>query len=319
MDSPTALGIAAAAVLCAFAAFLAYGSGGVPDHVPQEDGITKDGEALLAMVEMADAYRDGGQDAAAEEQEEAFQQKLAEVARNRLGVEISSANAYLFFPDLPDPAMRPGQICGSAAGIPAHLEKVRGAGWFMAYMEKYSSYTIQMHLNDERPELGFHYGFTAASGDGGHATTYFHVDTCTGEVIDPDSYRLTCRDGGSDYVLSTSNYDDTVASLELEEFCDIPLDPWRQDLYDYSVEESEAAWDLLAEDPEDYESFMAREREFDQLNLLSELARMAYSNNFEDAEIQERMLEYCGRFGPLPEDLADLMEGGGPGRSLSAC
>ena len=53
--------------------------------------------------------------------------------------------------------------------------------------------------------------------------------------------------------------------------------------------------------------------------MLSDLARMAYSTNFEDAEIQESMLEYCGKFGPLPEEFAILIEAGKPDRILSAC
>ena len=53
--------------------------------------------------------------------------------------------------------------------------------------------------------------------------------------------------------------------------------------------------------------------------MLSDLTRMAYSTNFEDAEIQESMLEYCGKFGPLPEEFAILIEAGKPGRILSAC
>ena len=48
------------------------------------------------------------------------------------------------------------------------------------------------------------------------------------------------------------------------------------------------------------------------------MARMACFN-YGDAEIRETMLEYCGRFGPLPEDLAAFLEGAGSGRSLIAC
>ena len=50
-----------------------------------------------------------------------------------------------------------------------------------------------LHISDrdvfsnERPKFGFHYGFLAMSGDGGHTYTHFHVDICTGEVTDPAS------------------------------------------------------------------------------------------------------------------------------------
>ena len=33
--------------------------------------------------------------------------------------------------------------------IPAHLAKVRDTEWYVAFMEKYSAYPIEMHLNDE--------------------------------------------------------------------------------------------------------------------------------------------------------------------------
>ena len=125
IDFPTALGIAAAAVLCVFAAALAYDPGGTADPAPLKDPSVKDGEMLLALYETAEMYRNGGQDAKAGEQEEMFQNKAAEVASRLLDVEVSSVYADLFFPGPLDPTRHPGQICGSAGDIPVHLAKVR--------------------------------------------------------------------------------------------------------------------------------------------------------------------------------------------------
>ena len=211
------MGIAAAAVLCIFAAALAYDPGGTADPAPLKDPSVKDGEILRALDETAKMYRNGGQDAKAEEQEEMFQNKLAEVARGMLGVEISSVYAELFFSGPMDPTWNPGQVCGSAGDIPAHLAKVRDAEWYVAFMEKYSAYPIEMHLNDERP-FGFHYGFVAESGDESHALTYFHVDTCTSRVTDPESYLLRCFDGEIGLTINTSNRNDTTASLKQDDF-----------------------------------------------------------------------------------------------------
>ena len=218
IDFPTALGIAVAAVLCVFAAALAYDPRGVADSAPLADPSVKDGEILRALDETAEMYRNGGQDAKAEEQEETFQNRVAEVASRLLDVEVSSVYADLFFPVPLDPTRHPGQICGSAGDIPAHLAKVRDVERYGMFMEKYSAYPIEMHLNDERP-FGFHYGFVAMSGDGGIAITYFHVDPCSGVVTDSAGYLLTCRDERSGYVFSTTNQDDINASLKLVDFC----------------------------------------------------------------------------------------------------
>ena len=317
-DPPTTLGIAAAAALCSFAAFLAYAPDGAPDRGPQVEGASGDGEALLAAVEAAGVHRASGQDAAAEAREEAFRQRLADVARDRLGVNVSSVEAYNFLSRSQGMAARPGQVCGSAGDIPAHLEELRGAGWFAAFMEKYSPYRIEMHLNDERPKFGFHYGFVAYSGDGFTAGTFFHVDTCTGELFDPDSYQLTCSEAGRS-ITSSSSYDDTAASLGLEEFCVIPMDSWRQAMCDYEARVAEGGGYPHGVDPEDRESFLDDEWESSRHGMLREVAQMACSDQ-EDAEILEIMLEYCGRFGPtLPENLEAFLEGSGSGWSLVAC
>ena len=99
---PTALGIAAAAVLCVFATALAYDPGGITDPAPLKDPSVKDGEMLLALYETAEMYKNNGQDVKAGEQEEMFRQKLAEVARSLLGVKISSTFVDAFISGIPD-------------------------------------------------------------------------------------------------------------------------------------------------------------------------------------------------------------------------
>ena len=161
---------------------------------PWQDPSAKDGEMLRALGEAAKMYRNDGQDAKAGEQEEMFQNKLAEVARRhaRRGRYRQSTPNFFFSGPL-DPTWNPGQVCGSASNIPAHLAKVRDVERYGMFMEKYSAYQIEMHLNDERP-FGFHYGFVAMSGDGRYASTFFHVDPCTDVVTDSAGYLLTCRD-----------------------------------------------------------------------------------------------------------------------------
>ena len=307
------LSIATAAALCVFAAALAHNPGTVGESPPRADPLALNGEVLLASEEMENAYRNDGQEAEADEQEEMFRQKVTEVARGLLGLEITSVYVDLFLPDPPDPLARPGQICGSAYDIPAHLAKVRETKWYAAFMEKCSAYPIVMGLNDERPELGFHYDFSAQSGDGKSATTYFHVDPCTGEVTDPERYLMICRDSESGYFFSATNRNDTMASLELDDFCVVPLSQWRQSLYDYAKEASEETHrHFMGGGPiEDHEAFRAFWHEGERLDALTDLAYAAASGNHADDAIQERIQEYRDAYGDLPKDFLELLEGRG--------
>ncbi len=307
IDFPTALGITATAVLCIFVAALAYDPGDTADPAPLKDPSVKDGEILLALYETAEMYRNGGQDAKVEEQEEMFQNKLADVARGMLGVEISSVDAELFFPG---PWDRPGQICGSAGDIPVHLAKVRDAERYKVFMKKYSVYPIELGLNDERPTLGFHYGFTAASGDGKYAYIDLHVDPCAGTVTGADGYQLTCRDEESGYFFSTDNQDDINASLKLVDFCVIPIGQWRQSLYDYANEVSERSHRHFEEEEpvDNYDDYVALWHEEERLGALRGLAYAVASDNFADDAIQEKIQEYRDAYGALPDDLLKLLE-----------
>ncbi len=336
VDAPTMLSIATAAALCVFAAALAYDPGGITDPAPLEDPSVKDeerlmwfmcvtcetshledpsvkdGEVLLAFYETAEMYRDGGQDAKAVGQEEMFEQKLADVAQSLLGVEVSSAFADYFISGIPNWGdVQSGQICGSAGDIPAHLAKVRDAERYVAFMEKYSAYPIEIMLHDERPKLGFHYGFIAASGDGKYASTYLHVDPCTGTVTDGEHYLLTCRDEESGYFFSTTNQRDIIASLQLEDFCVIPIDQWRQSLYDYAYETSEKSDRHFKEKgfPDDHEEFVAFLSEIERLDALISLANAAASDSFTDDAMQEKIQKYRDAYGSLPDDFLKLLEG----------
>ena len=50
--------------------------------------------------------------------------------------------------------MESWQVCGSAGDIPSHLAEVRDAEWYVAFMEKYSVYQIEMRLSDACPNSG---------------------------------------------------------------------------------------------------------------------------------------------------------------------
>ena len=231
------------------------------------------------------------------------------MAHGLLGVEISSTFADYFISGPPDLEGQSGQICGSAGDIPAHLAKVRDVERYVAFMEKYSAYPIEMHLNDERP-FGFHYGFVAMSGDGWYASTFFHVDPCTDVVTDSAGYLLTCRDEESGYFFSTTNQDDINASLKLGDFCVIPIGQWRQSLYDYAKEVSERSHrHFEGEGPVDnYDDYVAFWHEGERLDALTDLAYAVASDNFADDAIQEKIQEYRDAYGALPDEFLKLLE-----------
>ena len=311
VDSSTALGITVAAVLCVFATALAYDPGGITGPAPMADPSVKDGEMLLALYEAAEMYRNGGQDAKAGEQEEMFEQKLTEVARGLLGVEISSTFVDAFISGIPDWEDRSGQICGSASDIPAHLAEILDVEWYGAFMEKYSAYPIELILHDERPKLGFHYGFIAALEDGKYASTYLHVDPCTGTVTDAEGYLLTCRDEESGYFFSTKNQSNIAASLQLEDSCVTPIGQWRQSLYDYADKISGEVYrhDEEGVDMDDYDDYVAHWREVERLRALENLAYYAASDSFTDGAMQEKVQKYRDIHGALPDDFLNLLEG----------
>ena len=129
-----------------------------------------------------------------------------------------------------------------------------------------------------------------------------------------------CFDKGSGYY-DSRDYDTTVASLELGEFCVIPVSPWRQSIYGHLKE--------FEEDLDQYLEAVGRQRsegpprvpEEARLGSLKDLAHGMYRNDysFSDADIQENIWSYCHRYGPLPEDFAALIEADGADRNLSTC
>jgi len=87
---------------------------------------------------------------------------------------------------------------------------------------------------DERPgESLVHYGITATSYDGlFSASTVFHVNTCTDEI--QESFPLLfCRNIAQNETHQSFNRDDIIASLQMNDFCIIPLDPWRNAIHEY--------------------------------------------------------------------------------------
>ena len=316
IDSPTAMSIATASFLCITAVSLAIGDEVQdPDPASIEEMLQMDGDVLSKINARAIIYLEGGEQTKLEKQESAMHQKLKDVAGYALGANITAVDTLYFFPlEGRTESIFGGEsfpACGTAGSIPAHLHGIRGAGLFQAFIEKYSEYPITLYLQDEQGSKPlFHYGFSAASGDGNFASILFHADTCTGEIIDLHGYRLLCHDTQEDYFFGSGNPGDTAASMTLDEFCIIPVDPWRQLLYDYVGKISEESRRHFEEGGhlDDHETFMIFWHEGERLDALTELAYMAASDNFADDAIQEKIQEYRDVYGTLPDKFLRLLE-----------
>ena len=286
-----------------------------PDPASIEEMLQRDGDVLSKINAQAIVYLEGGEQAKFEKQESAMHQKLKDVAGYAPGANITAVDTLYFFPlEGRTESIFGGEsfpACGTAGSIPAHLHGICGAGLFQAFIEKYSEYPITLSLQDEQGSKPlFHYGFSAASGDGNFASIYFHADTCTGEITDLHKYLLVCNYEQGDYPFYSGNPRDTAASMALDEFCVIPVEPWRQSFYDYAREVSEEKLRHLEEGKplSDYEAFMISLNERKRLSALSALAHMVASDNFADDAIQEEIQKYRDVYGTLPDKFLRLLE-----------
>lgn len=97
--------------------------------------------------------------------------------------------------------------------------------------------------------------------------------------------------------------------MALDEFCVIPVEPWRQPFYDYAREVSEEhRWHYEEGRLDDYETFLVFLHEGERLDTLEGLARMIASDNFADDVIQEKIQEYRDAYGALPDEFLRLLE-----------
>lgn len=322
VDLPTSVGIVTVTVLCVVAMLFTYNDGQVADLDPLEDmGIdTRYGNALFDIKAQADVYLQNSQHEKTKLQEEIMSQKLKEISRDYLGMNIVLVDITYYMNPGESIQNEPVPSCSSARDIPIHIKNIRNSEWFNMFAEKYSSHAIEMYMYDEGP-LGLHYGFAAVSGDGKSASTYFHANMCTNEITDAERYLLSCRDENNDYYFSSSNYDDIVASINLEEFCVIPISPWRQAVYDHVRNMEDTIHQHLKSEqiPKNAESMRIFWQELERMDMLSKIALMAASNNYEDEEIQKNIIEYCNEFGPIPQDLASLIEDKESNKNLSTC
>jgi len=249
-----------------------------PDDVPIHTELSKINQKGILAQEANNKEK-------LEEYSSLTQEKITEIARNSLGLDIFMSDVFQgYFPIVDDSKVEipkgkePLQICNVAENIPIHLQNIVKTKKFQMFAEKYSDYPMEMSLQDERwSDSSFHYGLIAHSNEGRTALTFFHADSCTNQIIDAERYFLSCHNNAKHHIFSTINKEDFLASLSHPDFCTIPLDTWRQSVYDYNQkikEQLEEHLPTIEIIDKRYESVSAYESESHRLGLLSDISSM---------------------------------------------
>ena len=284
-----------------------------------ESELENHGNILDEINQQAIIHQENGNQGKFEEQVVKMQEKITEIAKDSFGLNIYMSDVYqAYFPlmdaskvDIPK-GKDSFQICDIAENIPIHLQNIGKTEKFRLYAEKYSDYPMELFLQDERrSDFLFHYGLIAESDDGRTALTHFHANTCTNQITDSEKYYISCHEDAKHKVFSTINKDDVLASLNHPDFCTIPLDSWRQSVYDYNQKIKQQLEDHLPTIEtinKSYESVSAYQLESHRLDLLGDISSMYVMAVDDKQDIEEKIKEYNDLFGPLPEELLKLIE-----------
>ena len=204
------------------------------------------------------------------------------------------------------------QICNVIENIPIHLQNIGKTEKFRLFAKKYSDYPIELFLQDERlNDSSFHYGLIANSDDGRTALTFFHADSCTNQITDSERYFISCHEDAKHRIFSTINKDDVLASLDHPDFCTIPLDSWRQSVYEYNQKIKEQLEDYLPTIEiidKSYESVSTYESESRRLGLLSDISSMYMMAVDDQQDIEEKIKKYNNLFGPMPKEFLQILD-----------
>jgi len=254
-----------------------------------------------------------------EEQAELMQKNLRMAASDALNLDVTPwPDHWAYFPlrDASDIKPRSGEsqeVCGVGPNIPLHLHSISKTERFQLFAKKYSGHPITLGIMDERLYRShLHYDLTAGAAEK-YASTAFHVNTCTNQITDADVHVLVCRDNATGYTNNAITEKDFVESVERDEFCVIPLSPWRQSLLDYgqkiTLEVTEMMDELASESEKSemtHQDMMRFHKDFQRRDLLGEVANAYYRENVEAAE--EKTAQYVREYGKIPQELADIVE-----------
>ena len=200
-------------------------------------------------------------------------------------------------------------ICNILPNLSLHLQNIRQTELFLMYCEKYRDYHLELDIADERYyNSTVHYGFSAKSGNK-HASTFFHVDSCSGKVS--EYFFLRCHDPVIKNSTSSNYPSEVFASLKNDEFCEIHLIPWREELKDYNeLILSDVKMHLEKMQKQDgnlSEEMIPLLKELDRLDLLGDMVRLLMQHNFDEIEFSKKMEQYERQYGIAPDDFVELI------------
>ena len=330
MDFPTILGISTVSILCIFAISMAVlgaenntNNQDLTDSLAMEKEYERYAETTLSKInQQGITYQKNEHEEKFKEQMTLMQQKQKEIASHYLEINIDKIylkeNYNFPFRDASEiisldiPSQKP--VCDIPPKIPIHLQTIQNSDLFLRFSEKYSQYPITFEMSDERIGNSWvHYALIATSEDENFtASTFFHVDSCTGEIL--EEYNLNCRDIIQNDSIRAITKNEVISSLEDDEFCTIYFEPWKQALYDYFKIISEKKkkhmekHETISNIPNNYEAVKDFEYEMERLGRLGNIVGYAMNRDFEDHEFQKMMKEYANVFGDLPDEFLKLIK-----------
>lgn len=289
-----------------------------PDGTPESLLLEKHSREIVQINEDSKNYHLLGDAQGLNDSKKSMQEKLKEASLAHMGLEVSSVDlidGHYPFEDSQAAAERfglePSSVCSFAQSIPLHMKKISQTENFGLFAKKYSQYPIELYIMDERSyRSNVHYGLSASSPEGHRASTYFHIDSCTGERTDGEPYFLHCPYDSNGHIFVSYNYEDIVASISSSYFCKIELDPWRQSLYEYSQSlreerrQFQTEWQPETPDMESHLEFVSElERQLD----LEDIIWWIVQGRFDEQGTQDMIRQYELQYGSMPEDLLELI------------
>ena len=289
------------------------------DDAPNLTSLEKHSAELAQINELSKKYQSIDDAQKFNASKSLMQDKLEKISTNYLGLKISHIELLEgYYPFQPASSwaerfdLDPSSVCDFEGTIPLHLQTISKTENFKLFTKKYSPYSLELAIQDERSNISnIHYGLIATNDKNQSASTYFHLSSCTNEITDKEPYFLHCYDGNNDYRFATHNHDDIISSYSNGEFCKIELDSWRQSIFDYSKTLHEKRRQLEKEltenvvDPESQLKFIS------EMEIQGDLDGIVWSmihGKFDEQSTQDKIKQYEKQYSSLPDELLELIE-----------
>ena len=298
------------------------------DLLTENKKIMKSDEEILREINLqATIYKNNNDERNYHKQVVLFEEKIKQNAINFLDMNIIDVSV-----DLTDPETDIGSfnfpfrnsseikissdkesflICDIPEKIPTHLKKFLDEPIFEMFSQKYSKYDTELTIIDERGlDSQIHYGLYVISEDRSFsASTTFHVNTCTDEIQE-DFPLLSCRNVVDNEIHQSFNQDDIIASLNLAEFCTIPLDSWRNSIHEYGMDIQKQRLEIFHEsfEPKNHDELRQMGDERERLDSLRGITFLIVNNGLDSKTTQDKIQEYNEKFDSLPDELLELIE-----------